>query len=294
MKKHIADLKRENRFSYMESNQITLNHLNNYTDGRDLLFKEITLAFLKEFESYLRHDLSLRIINSARIYLNNIRSVYYHAIDAEIIKGDITSFRKFKIQQEKTKPRPLDVEELRFMLGIRHKVTKQQQQAIDIFFLSFYLCGINLKDLIYLKHENVVKGRIEYKRFKTGRAYSVKIFPQAQAIINRHKGEKYLLSFMDTKEILSPERLNEASHDILSEENKLLKRALKDTGAKFKASTYSARYSWATIAAGLGISRDVIAHALGHGINTMTDIYIDFDLAKVDEANEVVINSLQV
>ena len=125
----------------MESNQITLNHLNNYTDGRDLLFKEITLAFLKEFESYLRHDLSLRIINSARIYLNNIRSVYYHAIDAEIIKGDITSFRKFKIQQEKTKPRPLDVEELRFKLGIRHKVTKQQQQAIDIFFLSFYQIG---------------------------------------------------------------------------------------------------------------------------------------------------------
>jgi site-specific recombinase XerD len=103
---------------------VTLNLLNNFSGERDLQFRDITVTFLKEFESYLRHNLSLRI-NSVRIYLNNIRSVYYHAIDAEMMNNDITPFRKFKIQQEKTKPKPLDVDELQSMLGIRNMVTKQ-------------------------------------------------------------------------------------------------------------------------------------------------------------------------
>lgn len=55
-------------------------------------------------------------------------------------------------------------------------------------------------------------------------------------------------------------------------------------------STYWARHSWATIAASLDIPRDTIAHALGHGGNTVTDIYIDFDERKVDEANRRVLD----
>lgn len=46
-----------------------------------------------------------------------------------------------------------------------------------------------------------------------------------------------------------------------------------------KISHYWCRHTWATI-----------AHALGHGKSTVTDIYIDFDLKKVDEANRKVID----
>ena len=55
-------------------------------------------------------------------------------------------------------------------------------------------------------------------------------------------------------------------------------------------STYWARHSWATIAASLDIPRDTIAHALGHGGNTVTDIYIDFDQSKVDKANRKILD----
>ena len=54
--------------------------------------------------------------------------------------------------------------------------------------------------------------------------------------------------------------------------------------------SYWARHSWATIAASLDIPKDTIAHALGHGGNTVTDIYIDFDQTKVDEANRKVLD----
>ena len=54
--------------------------------------------------------------------------------------------------------------------------------------------------------------------------------------------------------------------------------------------TYWARHTWATLAAGLEIPKETIAAALGHGGNTVTDIYIDFDRKKVDEANRRVID----
>lgn len=57
-----------------------------------------------------------------------------------------------------------------------------------------------------------------------------------------------------------------------------------------KITTYWARHSWATVAASLDIPKETIAAALGHGGNTVTDIYIDFDRKKVDEANRRVID----
>lgn len=293
MKRRIEELKKENRFSYAGSYQVTLDHLEAHTGREDIQFREITIPFLNDFKGYLTGVRKARI-NTIRIYLNNIRAVFYHAVDSEIIKGDISPFRKFKIAQEKTRPRPLEVKDLKKLLSLRGKFTRQQLRAVDIFFLSFYLCGINLKDLLFLRPENVIKGRIEYKRFKTGRGYSIKIVPRAKKIIDRYAGNKYLLSFMDRKEMVSPGRMEEAHHDVLSQVNKLLKTIKRIHKLPFHLSTYDARYSWATIAAGLGISRDVIAHALGHGINTLTDIYIDFDQEKVDRANRKVIATLKI
>jgi integrase len=292
MKHRIDELKKENRFSYAGSYQVTLDHLDAHTGRDDIQFREITIPFLNDFKRYLTGVRKVRI-NTIRIYLNNIRAVFYHAIDAEIIKGDISPFRKFKIAQEKTRPRPIEVKDLKKLLSLRGELTRQQLRAVDMFFLSFYLCGINLKDLLFLKPENVIKGRLEYKRFKTGRAYSIKIFPRAKKIIDRYTGNKYLLSFMDRKEKISPGRMEEAHHDVLSQINKLLKTIKRIHKLPFHISTYDARYSWATIAAGIGISRDIIAHALGHGIDTMTDLYIDFDQEKVDQANEKLIKSLK-
>jgi integrase len=291
MKFRTGELIKENRFSYAESYQVTINHLKDYSHKKEIQFNEITVGFLRDFEAHLRQVHECRV-NTIRIYLNNIRSVFYHAIDSEIIRADISPFRKFKIAQERTQKRALDIGDLKILLKLRTSTTKQQQKALDIFFLIFYLIGINLKDLLYLKPGDVYKERLYYSRFKTGRKYSIKILPEAKEIIERYKGEKYLLRFLEEKEKISPKRLPEADHDFLSQINKLLRTMVKSKKLSFKITTYSARHSWATIASSLGISRDIISHALGHGIDTMTDTYIDFDLAKVDQANKKVINKL--
>jgi len=61
--------------------------------------------------------------------------------------------------------------------------------------LIFYLAGINIIDLLHLK--SIVNGRIEFKRAKTGRLYSIKVEPEAQAVIDKYRGKNYLLNIMD-------------------------------------------------------------------------------------------------
>ena len=39
--------------------------------------------------------------------------------------------------------------------------------------------------------------RVKYSRFKTNRLYNLKIEPEAQELINKLRGEKYLLNFAD-------------------------------------------------------------------------------------------------
>ena len=76
----------------------------------------------------------------------------------------------------------------------------------------------------------------------------------------------------------------------------MLFRSVGKRGAKTvvplfpKLTTYWARHTWPTIAASLDIPKETIAAALGHGGNTVTDIYIDFDRRKVDEANRKVMD----
>ena len=147
------------------------------------------------------------------------------------------------------------------------------------------LIGINVIDLCNLQtYEN---GRIEYIRAKTHKPYSIKVETEANEIIQKYSGEKHLLNYLDTYKNYRSFYMN------MCNGLKAIKQRLNDIddGVTIKELTsYWARHSWATIAAYLDIPKDTIAAALGHGGNTVTDIYIEFDMRKVDEANRKVLD----
>jgi integrase len=145
-------------------------------------------------------------------------------------------------------------------------------------------------DLYNLKE--VVADRVEYYRAKTHRFYSIKVEPEAMEIIDRYRGTENLLCIRDTyKDYRNyTKHINDALKKIGAVERKGLGGKKIITPLFPKLSTYWARHTWATIAASLDIPKETIAHALGHGSTTVTDIYIDFDMKKVDDANRKVIN----
>ncbi len=250
-----------------------------------LAFEDITKEWIHKFEAFLAITSPSK--NARNIHLRNIRAVFNEAIDDEITA--YYPFRKLKIRPVATKKRNLKVDELRTLFN--YPCEAHAVKYLDIFKLMFMLIGINAIDLCNLK-EIDRDGRISFYRAKTKRLYCIKVEPEALEIINKYRGKGYLLDILDRWK----------SHkDFMLKMNRTLKKIgpVKRVGLGGKKiyeplfpeiSTYWARHSWATIAASLDIPRDTIAHALGHGGNTVTDIYIDFDERKVDEANRRVLD----
>ena len=244
---------------------------------------EIGIPWLTRFESWLAQTNSK---NARNILLRNIRAVFNYALDCEYTTN--YPFRRFKIRPEATRKRAMTVEQLRSLAV--YPVEDYQEFYRDMFVLMFCLIGINVVDLYSLG--GIVDGRVEYRRAKTHRLYSIKVEPEAQAIIDKYHGTKNLLCIADRW----------TTHSQFGKQmNKALKRMgeMQRVGRGGKKvfepivpglTTYWARHTWATIAASLDVPKETIAHALGHGNDTVTDIYIDFDKKKVDEANRKVLD----
>lgn len=248
------------------------------------MFEDIDLKWLTDFEAFCAKTACK---NARNIHLRNIRAVFNNAIDYGITTA--YPFRRFKIRPEATRKRSMAVEELRRLFD--YPVEDYAEIYRDMFRLIFMLVGINSVDLHGLK--SITRdGRIEYKRAKTGRLYSIKVEPEAMEIINKYRGVKGLLCiadrWIDSRNFRH--QCNKALQKIGQVECKG-RGGKKTITAEFEGvTTYWARHTWATIAASLDIPKDTIAAALGHGGDTVTDIYIDFDQKKVDAANRRVLD----
>lgn len=249
-----------------------------------LNFEDITREWIGKFEAFLA--LTAPSKNARNIHLRNIRAVFNEAIDDEITTA--YPFRRYDVRPVPTRKRNLKVEDLRTLFNF--PCEEYAKIHLDMFKLMFMLIGINGIDLFNLK--KIEDGRITFNRAKTHRLYSIKVEPEALEIINKYRGKNWLLCLHDKYQ---------NHQDYLKKMNNALKligpmKRVGRGGKKVREplfpeiSTYWARHSWATIAASLDIPRDTIAHALGHGNNTVTDIYIDFDERKVDEANRKVLD----
>lgn len=245
---------------------------------RFLTFEDINKDWLKRFDSFLAK--TAPSANARAIHMRNLRAVFNDAIDNDIT--DNYPFRKFKIKTEVTRKRSYSVDVIRKILTAECK-EEWQIKYLDLFRLSFYLIGINVVDLCNL---NIYKqGRVEYVRAKTHKSYSIKVEPEAEELIKKYKGKKYLLNYMDTNTNYRCFYFN------LVKGLNAIKVDLINDGIEIEElTTYWARHTWATIASELDIPKGTIAAALGHGGNSVTDVYIKFDMRKVDEANRKVLN----
>lgn len=256
----------------------TYNLVSKFSDINNLLFEEMTVKWLNDFKIFLRQYCKSK--NGTAICLRNIRAIFNFAIS----QGTITCypFRTLKIESQATEKRSLSIDKLKKIINLELvSVSKPQRKYLDCFKLTFFLIGINSADLAQLKE--IKDGRVEYIRKKTGKPYSIKVEPEALAIINRYRGKDHLLSWFDNRN---------SYFSFAKWCNKELGEIGKTLGIE-NLTLYWARHSWATIAYELDVPDDTISRALGHSQTSgaaVTQIYIRTDRHKVDEANRKVID----
>lgn len=252
-------------------------------------FEKINIDWLIGFDRWMSR--TMPSANSRSVLMRCLRAVFNDALNDEIITH--YPFRKFKIKQEPTRKKALTLEEVRTLM--EWGVEEYQERYRDLFILMILMRGINIGDLCLLTKSNVIDGRIEYKRQKTHKAYSIKIEPEMQEIFDRYPGKRCLLNVMDDYENYEyfKARMNKALKNIGYVKH--LKQGRKEVKSLFpELSTNWARHTFATLALNeCELPRDMISDLLGHseGLD-VTNIYIKKDLAKMDAAARKVIDKI--
>lgn len=240
---------------------------------RTKAFEDITKDWLGGFDTFLQS--TSPSVNGRSIHFRNIRAVFRDAMANEITMS--YPFRVFKIKSEPTIKRSLTIDELHRLFSFHGN--ERQTMAVDMFKLSLFLIGINVADLCNLS-EIEKDGYLRYKRQKTQKLYCIKVEPEALTIIEKYRGRNHLLNILDRYANV---------HTFTA----TLGKVLQSIDGFENLTSYWARHTWATIASELDIPVDVISHALGHSFSTgakVTQVYINFNQQKIDDANRKVIN----
>lgn len=271
--------KKNTRVTY----EVTARKIRAYDKNADRLhFEDITRQWLTGFDAWMAR--TAPSANARNIHLRNIRAVYNEwseQVDAPY------PFKRFKIVPEPTRDRSLLADTLRRFFDA--PCAESQKRARDYFKMMFLLAGLNVGDLATLKE--ITNGRVEGLRHKTGQPFSLAVLPEIAALIDKHRGSKYLVDILDT---------NSRYENFAKTMNEKLKRIGQTYNPHTKEwegepiapdlSAYWARYSWGTIAAELDIPERTIGAAYGQSTKkSVTSIYIRTDMRKkVEEAQKAV------
>ena len=210
--------------------------------------------------------------STRNIDFRNIRAVLRHAKKHKLTTED--PFEDFDMPETSSPDRALTIEQLQTLMNA--DIEPWEEKYRDFFLLSLLLIGMNTEDVLH--QTKIEDGRITYTRAKTHKEISVKVEPEALAILDKYRGKKYLLNVLDTYA---------NTHNWTSKVDASLKAIAKRNGLP-EITMYWARHTWATLVhADLGVDINTVADALGHQPpRKVTLIYIrKRDYSKVDEAN---------
>jgi integrase len=280
----------------------SLNNLIKYEPDIDnLRFSDITVAWLRRYQQWLTETNGMSV-NGANVYLRNLRTIFNYALENELTAAHYP----FKsIDMATTDPDKRVAPYDKFLRWVDCPIDESLVPFRDLFLLAFYLCGIRPIDLLTVKKDQIREGRLVYwpQKLNGKTKLSVKIEPEAQAIINKYSGQELMLNFMEGRSDYKAfgKRWNRALRmvgtgltiagaDAYTEEV----RRKRKSGVIPYISAYHARRCWSTYAYNiLGQPMDVVSQALGHksGLR-VTNFYVKRDAALADKANRDLIDRL--
>lgn len=302
----MAEGKKENTAnSYVSSIRSLVRYFGHEPD-----ISEITVKAIRGFEEYLRKEEAFRDHPSvskpiklgrkkseATIvkYMSNVRAIYnkarleFNDPDLGIMRIPFNVFDYYNIPKEPApEHRDIPMEWVQLMIDQRKGLKGSERRSIDAFLISFGLMGINTIDLYTC--DKAKGGVLHYFRTKTtdkkddkAEMY-VRIEPCLMDILNEYRGKERMFSFSTTYR--TPRIFTTCM-------NRGLKDWIKRNKLGKDFTFYSARHTWATIAASKKVDIDyaIVTEGLTHSdaSRAMDKIYIRKDWERVWDANAKVL-----
>ena len=275
----------ENRRGYMLSVKQVYNSLVSYNGHLDICFNDIDVEFLRNYEAWLRKKGLAE--NTIGIKFRTLRVIYNMAIEIGVAKEGNYPFKAYKVAKlhKETAKRSLCKEDIERVLNFTSS-NRFMLFPIDIFAFTYYCGGINFVDIANLTKDNIIEGRLVYKRQKTNKLIKIPIQPKAHAIINRYKKEEspYIFPILSSFHKTELQKANRI-HKVISKVNERLKQIGNELNLPITLTTYCARHSQATVMKKAGVPTSIIREIMGHSSERVTQIYLDsFDNEQIDSA----------
>lgn len=240
---HIEQLKKEGRLKYASTFKELRNSLINFNFHLDILFSDIDVTWLKNYEVWLKSK--GLVYNSIGVRFRTLRAIYNKAIEDNIVKQEYYPFRAYKVSKlhEDTVKRAITKSDIERV--VNYKALKGYTQlSIDLFYFSYLCAGINFTDIAYLTKDNLIDDRLVYSRRKTKKLIKIPIQDKALNIIKRYNTSNsyYLFPILSTFHKTDIQKMNRINK-VLRKVNKELKAIGEELNIPINLTTYCARHS---------------------------------------------------
>lgn len=269
----INQMVQANKFGNAQIYRHTLSALKNFTGKEHIPFEEISYSFLKRFET--THLGKGNSINGLSAYLRTIRAIFNKAIKEGLVSQEIYPFQQYKIKSEPTAKRAIDLDKIKKILDLELPPENPLFHARNYFIASYLMNGISFVDMAFLKLENIIDGRIQYKRQKTARPYNIKITEQLNSILDYYLADKKKQDFIFP--IIKRSEELEQYNDVRwarKRYNKNLKDIATLCDIEENLTSYVSRHSMATNLILKDVPINALSKMLGHNKLSTTEIYI--------------------
>ncbi len=292
---YIAEQKSKKAIATYKKVKTIVEKLRIYLKGKDILFQEFDVAFLKKYEAYLRDDLK-NSPNTVHTNLKTFRKLFNDAAREDLIEPYINPFLKHRIKTEKTKRGYLTEQEIEAINALELPERGILFHHRNMFVFACYAGGIRVSDMLQLRWENYDGTHVRLFMQKTKDYVSIKLPEQAQKIIeyylnlsggNARPANFIFPIFNNSTDYSEPEILYNAISRHTAHINKNLKHIAIEAKIDKHISFHLSRHSFGTLALKKGIGIEYVSRLMGHHSIKTTLIYAkiaDKDLDKAMDA----------
>lgn len=225
--------------------------------GKDFLLSMLDSAMVFGYRDFLRKKNYSETTIS--MYMSTLRRLVYFALNHGYAKFEVPPFFDYKEPLPIVRDLALSLDQLRQLRDITD-LGKWEECARDIFMLSFYMCGMNIGDILA---QDLTKDSVKFIRIKTksrrnpNEQTEFTIQPEARAIIDKYLNEDGQLQFYGR---VSKSSIQHITDDYLPK--------LKDKIGADRLIYYSARKTFSQLANEFMIKDSIIEYCLGDAISS--------------------------
>lgn len=249
-------------------------HLQEFLQSRyhvnDISLKELTPAFITDFEAFLRTDKHL-CENSLSVYMLPLRTMVFRAIDNGWLTRD--PFHDYKVPKVETTRGFLTKEEIHLLMNAELK--RKTMQLIRDLYLFCCFTGLSFADLKNLKEEHIQtffddSEWIMIDRQKTGVRSTIKLLDYPKSIMEKYRG------------LCADGRIFPVPY--YSDCRGILLRVAKRCGITKHLTWHMSRHTMATeICLTNGVPIETVSSILGHKNIKTTQIYAKITKEKLNK-----------